>query len=51
MCVQERSRSPIELRVAAEHETSSEGIVRYMWWMRARSIPKYEAPFQKVSKL
>ncbi|TFK20166.1 hypothetical protein FA15DRAFT_689268 [Coprinopsis marcescibilis] len=43
----ERARSPIAIKVAAEHEMSTEGIVRYMYWMKARSIPKYEAPFQK----
>ncbi|KAH6917568.1 thioesterase-like superfamily-domain-containing protein [Coprinopsis sp. MPI-PUGE-AT-0042] len=44
---EERSRSPIALKVAAEHDTSKDGIVRYMYWMKARSIPKYETPFQK----
>ncbi|KAJ2920347.1 hypothetical protein MD484_g97, partial [Candolleomyces efflorescens] len=45
----ERSRSPISIKVAAEHEHSADGVIRYMYWMRARSIPKYEAPFQKAS--
>lgn len=43
----ERSRSPISIKVAAEHDHSADGVVRYMYWMKARSIPKYEAPFQK----
>ena len=47
----ERSRSPIALKIAAEHDTSKDGIVRYMYWMKARSIPKYETPFQKVRLL
>ncbi|KAJ2928887.1 hypothetical protein H1R20_g8182, partial [Candolleomyces eurysporus] len=45
----ERSRSPVAIKVAAEHDLSVDGVVRYMYWMRARSIPKYEAPFQKAS--
>ncbi|KAG2023819.1 thioesterase II [Coprinopsis cinerea AmutBmut pab1-1] len=43
----ERSRSPVAIKVALEHDVSADGIVRYMYWMRARSIPKYDAPFQK----
>ncbi|KAF8898391.1 thioesterase-like superfamily-domain-containing protein [Infundibulicybe gibba] len=45
--IQERSKSPIAIKVAKEHEVSADGTVRYMYWMQARDIPKYEAPFQK----
>jgi len=42
----ERRRSPIAIKVAKEHD-QSDGVVRYMYWMQARNIPEYEAPFQK----
>ncbi|KAF8203245.1 hypothetical protein BJ912DRAFT_1037699 [Pholiota molesta] len=43
----ERSRSPIAIKVAKAHYVDQTGVVRYMYWMKARSIPKYEPPFQK----
>jgi acyl-CoA thioesterase II len=43
----ERSRSPIAVKLAKAHHVDKEGTVRYMYWMKARDIPKYEAPFQK----
>jgi len=43
----ERSKSPIAIKLALEHDVSKDGVVRYMYWMKARSIPNYEAPFQK----
>lgn len=43
----ERLRSPIAIKRAREHDISEDGTVRYMYWMQARDIPKYEAPFQK----
>ncbi|TFK76835.1 Thioesterase/thiol ester dehydrase-isomerase [Pluteus cervinus] len=43
----ERSRSPIAIRAAREHLVSSDGTISYMYWMQARSIPEYPAPFQK----
>ena len=46
--IEERARSPIALKVAAEGDISADGVERYMYWMKARSIPQYEAPFQKV---
>lgn len=27
---------------------ASDGATVYMWWFKARNIPKYDAPFQKV---
>jgi len=45
--VSERLRSPIAIKLAREHEISADGVIRYMYWMQARDIPKYEAPFQK----
>ncbi|KIL71016.1 hypothetical protein M378DRAFT_66805 [Amanita muscaria Koide BX008] len=42
-----RSISPIAIRCAKAHDVGPEGTVRYMWWMKAKGIPKYEAPFQK----
>ncbi|KAF9535520.1 thioesterase-like superfamily-domain-containing protein [Crepidotus variabilis] len=43
----QRKRSPIDVRLAKDHDISEGGVVRYMYWMKARNIPKYEAPFQK----
>jgi acyl-CoA thioesterase II len=50
MCdqLQERSRSPIRIKNAKEHVVSENGVVTYMYWMQARNIPAYDAPFQKV---
>lgn len=45
--VTERARSPIALKVAADADISKDGVERYMYWMKARDIPKYEAAFQK----
>ncbi|KAJ8084304.1 acyl-CoA thioesterase [Marasmius tenuissimus] len=43
---QERRRSPIAIKMAREHVVRH-GDIRYMYWMKAKNIPKYEAPFQK----
>ncbi|KAJ7169557.1 hypothetical protein C8R46DRAFT_1162371 [Mycena filopes] len=43
----ERSRSPIAVKAAVENDTSMPGMSRMMFWMQARDIPEYEAPFQK----
>ncbi|KAJ3764256.1 hypothetical protein EV360DRAFT_91304 [Lentinula raphanica] len=43
----ERRKSPIAIKSAKVHDVSSEGIIRYMYWMKAKNIPEYEAPFQK----
>ncbi|GAW04709.1 DNA repair protein [Lentinula edodes] len=43
----ERRKSPIAIKIAKVHDTSVDGIVRYMYWMKAKNIPEYEAPFQK----
>ncbi|KAJ7293259.1 thioesterase-like superfamily-domain-containing protein [Mycena rebaudengoi] len=42
--IQERMRSPIAIKIAAQ-ETG--GSLRFMYWMQARDIPAYEGPFQK----
>lgn len=42
----DRKRSPIAVMVAKENEIH-EGKLRCMYWMKARNIPEYEAPFQK----
>jgi hypothetical protein len=47
--LKERLRSPIAIKAAREHDISEDGTIRYMYWMQARDIPKYEAPFQKAS--
>lgn len=47
--LKERTRSPIAIKLAKEHDIATDGTVSYMYWMQARDIPKYEAPFQKVS--
>lgn len=43
----ERARSPIAIKYAGEDHLSTVDTVAYMYWMQARNIPKYEAPFQK----
>ncbi|PFH49219.1 hypothetical protein AMATHDRAFT_148154 [Amanita thiersii Skay4041] len=43
----ERAKSPIAIRRAKIHEAGPDGVVRYMYWMAAKDIPVYEAPFQK----
>ncbi|KAF9270062.1 Thioesterase/thiol ester dehydrase-isomerase [Marasmius fiardii PR-910] len=44
---EERRRSPIAVKMAKEHDIADNGTVRYMYWMQAKNIPQYEAPFQK----
>jgi len=34
--------------MAKAHHVNKDGTVRYMYWMKARDIPHYEAPYQKV---
>ncbi|KAJ6501735.1 HotDog domain-containing protein [Mycena vitilis] len=43
----ERQRSPIAIKMAVEKDMSIPGMTRVMYWMQARDIPEYEAPFQK----
>jgi len=45
--IAERAKSPIAIKLAHGYKESEGGVVRYAYWMKARSIPKYEAPFQK----
>lgn len=40
-------KSPIEHRIA-KRTTSEQGTMTAMHWMRARNVPKYEAPYQKA---
>lgn len=42
----ERKKSPMAIKNAGI-TNSSDGAVVYMWWFKARNIPKYDAPFQK----
>lgn len=44
-------KSPIAIKRAKGHHVASDGTLVYMYWMQARNIPKYEAPFQKVSEV
>ncbi|KZT06361.1 DNA repair protein [Laetiporus sulphureus 93-53] len=44
--IEERRRSPIAVKAAGRINTS-DGALVYMWWFKARNIPKYDAPFQK----
>jgi hypothetical protein len=37
--------------MAKAHHVNKDGTVRYMYWMKARDIPHYEAPYQKVGVL
>jgi len=43
----ERSKSPIAIKCAKEHHANQDGTIKYMYWMKARDIPKYETHFQK----
>ncbi|KAF8334333.1 thioesterase-like superfamily-domain-containing protein [Cantharellus anzutake] len=43
---QDRINSPIEIRIAI-HGEGTDKHTPAMYWMRARSIPKFDAPFQK----
>ncbi|KII93408.1 hypothetical protein PLICRDRAFT_87787 [Plicaturopsis crispa FD-325 SS-3] len=43
----ERTTSPIAVKVAKEYAPDKEGKLSFMYWMRARDIPKYEPAFQK----
>ncbi|KAF7339926.1 DNA repair protein RAD14 [Mycena venus] len=43
----DRRGSPIAVKLAVERETSMPGITRICYWMQARDIPEYDAPFQK----
>ncbi|KAF7982096.1 hypothetical protein HWV62_30419 [Athelia sp. TMB] len=46
--IEERSRSPIAVKVAKYHDVDEKGIVTYAYWMSARSLGKNTpAPFQK----
>ncbi|KAF7306644.1 DNA repair protein RAD14 [Mycena indigotica] len=47
--IAERKRSPIAVKPALEKDRVSggSGMTRYMFWLQARDIPKYEPHFQK----
>ncbi|KAF7310640.1 DNA repair protein RAD14 [Mycena chlorophos] len=44
---QERTRSPIAVKVALENDSLAGGATRHMYWLKARDIPKYEPHYQK----
>lgn len=44
--IQERRKSPIGVKTAGI-TNASDGATVYMWWFKARNIPRYDAPFQK----
>lgn len=46
----ERRMSPIAIKDTPT-KRSSEGVLTQAFWMRAKSIPKYELPFRKVCSL
>ncbi|KAK2462055.1 hypothetical protein APHAL10511_006518 [Amanita phalloides] len=43
----DKAKGPIAVKRAKGHDVSPDGTVRYMYWMKAKDIPRYEAPFQK----
>lgn len=45
--IQERLRSPIAIKLAGENEPVAGNTPRFMYWMQARDVPAYDAPFQK----
>ncbi|KAJ7919114.1 hypothetical protein B0H13DRAFT_2230997 [Mycena leptocephala] len=45
--ITDRQRSPIAIKLAVQNDTSMPGMTRVMYWMQARDIPEYDAPFQK----
>ncbi|EGN94937.1 hypothetical protein SERLA73DRAFT_187196 [Serpula lacrymans var. lacrymans S7.3] len=44
---EERTKGPIAVRRAKRDDSSADGTITSMYWMQSRSIPHYEAPFQK----
>ncbi|KDQ54755.1 hypothetical protein JAAARDRAFT_347616 [Jaapia argillacea MUCL 33604] len=45
----ERRRSPVAVKAVPDPgRTSADFPSVHMWWMKAKNIPKYEAPFQKA---
>ncbi|KAF8640400.1 hypothetical protein AX17_000069 [Amanita inopinata Kibby_2008] len=43
----DRKKSPIAIKRAKAHDIGADGTIRYMYWMKAKDIPRYETPFQK----
>jgi len=43
----DKAKGPIAIKRAKVHDVGPDGAIRYMYWMKAKGIPKYEAPFQK----
>ncbi len=48
MVFQHRQRSPIAIKDVKFRSVDEKGISRFMYWMKARDVPKYEPSFQKV---
>ena len=48
MALQHRQRSPIAIKDVKFRYVDEKGISRFMYWMKARDVPKYEPSFQKV---
>lgn len=48
--VVERRMSPIAIKDTPTYH-SPDGVLTQAFWMRAKSIPKYELPFQKVCQV
>jgi len=49
--LQQQAHGPLSIKIAADHQMGLDGTIQYMYWMKAKDIPHYDAPFQKVSLL
>jgi hypothetical protein len=48
VALQHRQRSPVAIKDVKFRYVDEKGISRFMYWMKARDVPKYEPSFQKV---
>jgi len=49
LVLQEQVRGPLATKIAADHQEGPDGTILIMYWMKAKDIPHYDVPFQKVS--
>lgn len=51
LVLQEQARGPLAIKLAAEYQEGPDGTILIMYWIKAKDIPHYDVPFQKVSLL
>lgn len=44
---EQQAHGPLSIKIAADHQVGLDGTIQYMYWMKAKDIPHYDAPFQK----